>query len=166
MFIAHLPAGYLLTATLLTRLREVPIKSITVFGAGLIGAMAPDLDLIYFYFVDNCKTHHHKYLTHWPLLWFLLLVVGVLWWKISRKSKGALLLMVGALNAFGHILLDSFVGDIWWFAPFLDKPFALFTVSSGLHPWWLNFICHWSFAVELTICIGAILLFLKRRNRI
>lgn len=51
-----------------------------------------------------------------------------------------------------HLLLDTFVGDIWWGAPFYDQPLALFSVPARFSPWWLNFVLHWSFAVELAIC--------------
>jgi len=50
-----------------------------------------------------------------------------------------------------HLLLDTIVGDIWWFAPFIDKPFAFFTVPALYKPWWLNFLLHWSFALELAV---------------
>ena len=53
---------------------------------------------------------------------------------------------------------DSVVGDIWWFAPFIDRSFALYT------PWWLNFVLHWSFALELAICAIAVITF-RRRQR-
>lgn len=44
MFIAHLPAGYLLAKTI--RLRTPGRKA--VMTAALLGAIAPDLDLFYF----------------------------------------------------------------------------------------------------------------------
>jgi inner membrane protein len=54
------------------------------------------------------------------------------------------------------MLLDSIVGDIWWFAPFVDKSFALFTVPALYHPWWLNFVLHWTFLLELLILLWAV----------
>lgn len=63
-----------------------------------------------------------------------------------------------------HMVQDSVVGDIWWFAPFIDRPFALFTVPALHTPWWLNFLLHWSFALELAICVGAVITF-RRRQR-
>ena len=44
---------------------------------------------------------------------------------------------------------------VWWFAPFIDKPFALASVPAVYHPWWLNFILHWSFMLEVAILIWA-----------
>ncbi len=63
-----------------------------------------------------------------------------------------------------HMLLDSIVGDIWWFAPFVDQPYALFTVEAVYKPWWLNFILHWSFAIEIGILLWA--LYLWRANKL
>lgn len=61
-------------------------------------------------------------------------------------------------------VLDSVVGDIWWFAPFVDRPFALFTVPALYKPWWLNFFLHWSFALELAICAWALATYRRRRR--
>jgi hypothetical protein len=63
-----------------------------------------------------------------------------------------------------HLVLDSFVGDIWWFAPFIDRPYAMFTVPAIYTPWWLNFFLHWTFAVELGICVWALLIYRQRSN--
>jgi hypothetical protein len=65
-----------------------------------------------------------------------------------------------------HVILDSLVGDIWWLAPFVDRSYALFTVPAVRSPWWMNFLLHWSFAVELAICFWALLVYRKRlKNR-
>jgi len=56
------------------------------------------------------------------------------------------------------MVLDSIVGDIWWFAPFVDQRFSLFTVPALYKPWWLNFILHWSFALELAVVGSAVYL--------
>jgi hypothetical protein len=55
MIIGHLPAGYI-SSTILYRWfesREVTSKSVLL--AGMIGAIAPDLDMVYFYLVDHCQ---------------------------------------------------------------------------------------------------------------
>ncbi|GHT96641.1 hypothetical protein AGMMS49545_22150 [Betaproteobacteria bacterium] len=64
--------------------------------------------------------------------------------------------------ALVHIILDTLVGDIWWLAPFYDKPYALFTVPARFFPWWLNFFLHWSFVAELLIWMWAIRLYRRR----
>lgn len=62
MFIGHLPGAYLALRPLQRRLPPL------AFAAGLLGSVLPDLDLIWFYFVDNHAFHHHEYITHRPIL--------------------------------------------------------------------------------------------------
>ncbi|MFO1253312.1 MAG: metal-dependent hydrolase [Inhella sp.] len=149
MFIAHLPAGYLLTRWLAPRLAVAATPPRWLMAWGLFGAIAPDLDLLYFFLIDNRQTHHHKYFPHWPLLWFALLLLAAPWRRSGRVPVAACCALVFALNGFVHQLLDSVVGDIWWFAPFVDRSFALAQVPARVQPWWLNFVPHWSFAIEL-----------------
>ncbi len=162
MFIAHLPSGYILSVTVLERIRTAPATAFAVVLAGMLGALAPDLDLLYFYLVDHRQTLHHKYISHWPLAWIALLAVAIVWRSLATRSTTALLFLVFCLGAVLHVVLDSFVGDVWWFAPFVDQPYAFFTVPARFKPWWLNFIFHWSFAVELLICVWALLIYRRR----
>ncbi|MBB6342442.1 inner membrane protein [Pseudomonas fluvialis] len=148
MFIAHLPAGYLLGRSLL-RWKPTQMSQTLWLMAALLGAVAPDLDMLYFYLIDQRQHHHHSYWSHWPLLWFSLLglaVIACMAWCGEKLPRLALLF---SLNGCCHLVLDTLVGDIWWLAPWNDKPFALFSVPARFSPWWLNFILHWSFAVEL-----------------
>ncbi len=137
MFIAHLPSGYILAKFLDKKLKQTKISKKAFFTIIMIGAVFPDIDLFYFYLFDNRSVHHHKYFLHW----FSVLL-----------SSAALL----------HISLDTFVGDVWLFAPFIDKPYVFFEVTSRYQPWWLNFIFHWSFFVEIIICFIAFILYLKK----
>lgn len=164
MIIAHAPSGYILATSIIRRFSNLPASSILIITAGVIGALAPDFDMLYFHVVDHRQTHHHKYISHWPIVWLTLAVVSALWFNWARQSKAAILSFVFCLGGVLHLLLDSFVGDIWWFAPFIDKPYAMFTVPARFHTWWLNFLLHWSFAVELAICIWALLIYRKRAN--
>ena len=63
---------------------------------------------------------------------------------------------VVAVSAFGHLLLDSIVGDIWWFAPAVDQPFSLLSVRPQWQPWWLNFLLHPVMVLELAIIAVAV----------
>lgn len=162
MFIGHAPSGYIVASLLLKRLSNssVPVKAL--IATGILGALAPDLDMIYFYLVDHRQHHHHTYVSHWPILWFGMMAASIAWMKSSRRSRHAVLAFLFCLAAVVHIILDSVVGDIWWFAPFIDQPFALFTVPAIYKPWWLNFIFHWSFALELALCLWMLLIYQKR----
>lgn len=162
MFIAHAPSGYILAISLMKRMVSAPVTAKALVIVGIMGALAPDLDMVYFHLIDHRQTHHHKYISHWPIVWFGLAVLSAIWFSRARLSKWAALSLVFCLGGVLHVVLDSFVGDIWWFAPFLDQPYAMFTVPAKFQPWWLNFILHWSFAVELAICIWALLIYRDR----
>jgi len=63
MFIAHLPAGYMLSKGVvalghLRRLGEQTKRRL--IAAGMIGAIIPDIDLLYFYLIDHRQHGHHS----------------------------------------------------------------------------------------------------------
>jgi hypothetical protein len=162
MFIAHAPSGYLLATAMIRKLGASHVAAATVIFATIAGALVPDLDMFYYYLVDHGKVHHHRYVTHWPIVWIGLSAGCALWLRFASDKKHALLALMFCFGAVMHMVLDTMVGDIWWFAPFVDKPYALFTVPSLFQPWWLNFILHWSFAVELVLLVWALLVYRKR----
>jgi inner membrane protein len=150
--------------------------------AGVVGAIAPDIDLLYFHLIDHRQTLHHRYFSHWPLTWLVLTVAAVALNRRTARSaqsprglKGTaalsaarrlraifFLVLLFCLGGTLHIILDSIVGDVFWFAPFIYKPWSLFAVHGNLHPWWLNFVAHWSFGLEIAICLWAVVL--RRSN--
>jgi len=162
MFIAHAPSGYILAISLLTRMRQAPASAAAAVFAAMAGAVAPDFDLLYFYWIDHRHTHHHKYFSHWPFVWLALLALSAIGFR--RGSKAGFLALLFCLGGVLHLILDTLVGEIWWLAPFVDQPYALATVPAVRTPWWMNFLLHWSFAVELAICFWALLLFRKRQG--
>jgi hypothetical protein len=164
VFIAHAPSGYIMAVSLLERMRKAPAPASMVILFGVVGALAPDFDMSYFYLVDHRQTHHHRYVTHWPLLWLVLSAAFALWLRNVRAPTAAFLSLVFCLGGVLHLMLDTLVGDIWWFAPFVDRPYALFKVPAVFKPWWLNFLLHWSFAAELAVSTWAMLLYRRRSN--
>lgn len=162
MFIAHAPSGYILAVSMLRRMRPAAVSAEAAIAATIAGALAPDLDLIYFFLVDHRHTHHHRYFSHWPLVWLGLLALAAIGFR--RASKAGVLALLFCLGGVLHVILDSLVGDIWWLAPFVDRPYALATVPALRTPWWTNFLLHWSFGVELAICFWALLLHQKRQG--
>lgn len=128
----------------------------------MVGAIVPDLDLLYFYLVDARQTHHHHYFSHWPALWLALALLSGLCLRFHRSSHWAQISLAFAHGGVLHMLLDSLVGDIWWLAPLHDQPYALFSVPARYQPWWLSFMLHWSFLVELLICLIALRLYRQR----
>lgn len=167
MFIAHLPAGYLLSTSLRPRLLDRHHDARLFVLAGMIGAIAPDFDLAYFYLVDHRQHHHHTYFTHLPLSWALLIV----FFAIARRAAAArdrrwpTVGLFFALNGFGHLLLDSIVGGIWWLGPWIDQPFSLFTIHRRVEPWWLNFVLNPSFVLEIVLVVVALGVFCRSTRK-
>ena len=155
MIFGHMPAGYLIARFAYRRLGCDAVSRAAFVLAGLVGAIAPDFDLAYFYLIDGRQHHHHTYFTHFPVMWAALLVVSVLWFSAARFRFMPALAFVFSLNGLVHMALDSIVGDIAWRAPWDMRFFSLFHVRSMFEPWWLNFILHWSFALELAIVVCA-----------
>lgn len=163
MFIGHIPAGFLIS-TYLNRRLAAPNSNTRIFIlAGIVGAVAPDLDLLYFYLVDHGRHHHHTYFTHLPIFWAALIIAAGVWRTTRSDSCGPGLGLIFAINGFGHVVLDSIIGDVWWLAPWIDQPYSLFTIHRRLDPWWLNFLLHESFALEIALVLGAIFVWRKRR---
>ncbi|MDD2776997.1 MAG: metal-dependent hydrolase [Gallionella sp.] len=162
MIIGHAPAGYIAAKLLLQNFIRRGISPRKFLVVGILGALAPDLDMFYFYLIDHRQHHHHSYVSHFPILWLCLLVISLLWMRHNLSSKAASLAFIFCLSGFIHLILDSIVGDIWWFAPFIDRPFAMFTVPALYQPWWLNFIFHWSFALELALWVVALFIYRQR----
>ena len=141
MIIAHLPLGYLATKTIVTKCSNNAVKKSYLIKAGLIGSITPDLDMFYFYIFDNCQHHHHTYWIHIPFYWGIILGLFFLMFLFIKKDLLPLIGIFG-INIFIHLFADSIVGDIWWFSPFTNKPYSLFTVPSIYKIWWGNFILH------------------------
>ena len=158
MFIAHLPAGYILTTKVQNHLGT---RKYLLWG--IVGSVLPDIDLLWFYFIDNQQTLHHDYWLHVPIFWICVAVLCAAILFVSRKYHEyffpALLFFAGITL---HLLLDTVAGGVMWLYPFVSESYVLITVPSS-HGWWVwNFVFHWSFLLELAIITWAALLFAKR----
>ncbi|MCV2881830.1 metal-dependent hydrolase [Actibacterium sp. XHP0104] len=152
MLTAHLPSGYLLY-------RAQPVQALPVLAAALVGAVLPDIDMIFFYLVDHRAIHHHRYWVHVPLFWagVAALVLPLLY---RRGWHWPGLVFFAAIGL--HMVLDSIGGGIMWGAPFDTRLHALVTVPASQSHWVLSFILHWTFLAELMIWGAALTLFLRR----
>ncbi|MGB0799584.1 MAG: metal-dependent hydrolase, partial [Planktomarina sp.] len=138
----HLPAGYL-------ALRKWAVG--TTLAAGLVGSIAPDLDILWFYFVDNRATHHHEYITHRPLVW---LIICVLAFANIRNRLGKIALAFG-LGGLLHMMLDTIAGSITWGWPFFHEPLTLVHVPATHSNWIISFLTHWTFGIEVLVTLTA-----------
>lgn len=157
MFIGHLPGAYLFfraTAPGLTK---------ATFAAAMIGAVAPDIDMLWFYLIDNRSHHHHEYITHRPVLWAGLLAAGlILRWLAPRA--GSILAAFGA-GGLVHMALDSIVGEVAWAWPLSDFSHPLLTVPATQSHWILSFLTHWTFAVEIAISLTALIIWRRAKRK-
>ena len=157
MFIAHLPAGYLLTRRLVHTPRVstssgVPEGQIRwLVAAGLAASVAPDVDLFWFYFVDGRQVHHHHYWPHLPAVCGALFAVS-LFFAVATHSAFLKRLVVVVGASWGlHLVLDTLVGYIKWAWPWSERMVAFFQVPATSSHWILNFVLHWSFGFELLL---------------
>lgn len=148
MLIGHLPAGYLVA------------KGGKRFGACralflgiLVGSVAPDIDMLWFHFVDGGSVHHHEYLTHRPIVWVVALMIGLL----GRKEW-----IIGAgVGGLLHMGLDSIAGQISWGWPIFEGATTLVVVQPTHDHWIKSFMAHWTFKVEITLTLAAAVVFLR-----
>jgi inner membrane protein len=113
LFIGHLPAGYLATMPVLGR--AAPGERRRLLLLGLAASVVPDLDLFYFYFVDERRHVHHSYLPHLPLAWVAALAVAaVVLGPLRARRTAWLALAILGVNVLLHLVLDTVVGGIRW----------------------------------------------------
>ena len=83
-----------------------------------------------------------------------------------RASRTAwLALAVFGANVMLHLVLDTTAGGIRWLWPASEAEFALSQPSARYTPWYLNFVLHWTFALEVAITLAALVSLARRRRR-
>ncbi|MGH1537164.1 MAG: metal-dependent hydrolase [Gammaproteobacteria bacterium] len=162
MFLAHMPAGYVVSKLLLSQFRLESSKSTWLLFLGLLGSVFPDLDMFYFYLIDNRQHGHHSYWTHVPFYWISLLAIG---YMIAAMFKSRILVAATTIF-FGcillHLSLDTFAGGgIKWLYPFNHSYFSIFTIQARHGYWLLNYFLHWTALAELLIISSAVITFWK-----
>jgi inner membrane protein len=168
MFLAHMPAGYIASKLLVAQFRLDSPKTKYLLLLGLLGSIFPDLDMFYFYLIDNRQHGHHSYWTHIPFYWISLLAfcyVVVAFFK-SRFLVASATVFFGCILL--HLSLDTFAGGgIKWLYPFDNSYFNIFTVPAQANHYWVwNYFSHWTALVELTIISIATITFWKSQKSI
>lgn len=157
MLIAHLPAGYLVTraaAGLGGWTRDMPYYR-NLVTAGLLCSVLPDMDLLYFYFIDNQQHIHHGYMFHRPAFWASIAILSLLISYAVRSRVFRFLILAGSVNVFVHLVLDSVTEGIAWLYPLTNDRFGLFSVPARFGWWVWSFMFHWTFLFEAAIVLGA-----------
>lgn len=152
MLTAHLPSGYVLA-------RAWPQRVPYLMPVALTAAVFPDLDLIWFYLVDDRAIHHHRYWVHIPAFWAAVAVAAL---PLAAWRGYLPTAMVAVAAILMHLLLDTISGGILWRAPFSDDLVELVTVPARYGHWVTSFVLHWTFLAELAIWAAAIALWLTR----
>ncbi|MBU2710008.1 metal-dependent hydrolase [Zooshikella harenae] len=164
MFIAHLPAGYLISKYWVSKFNENKDNGKLLLAIGLFSSILPDLDLIYFYWIDNQLHSHHTYWSQIPVFWLGLFLVLLLISTVTQKQIIKHIIVIAASCIILHLILDTVVGDILWLYPFNNIPYALFHINPKYRWWVLNFFLHWSFLFEIGIILVAWQRFLNTRK--
>jgi inner membrane protein len=152
MLTAHLPSGYIAG-------RMVPPGIVAAMPVALVASVLPDVDMIWFHFVDNGAIHHHRYWVHIPAFWLAVAVVALPLLAL-RGYLATGLVFFGVILL--HLLLDTLSGGILWAAPFNEKLYALVEVPANYSHWIVSFMLHWTFLAELAIWVWAATLWWQR----
>jgi LexA-binding, inner membrane-associated putative hydrolase len=159
MFIGHLPAGYILTKTL-----QKKFDTTKYFLIGLLGSIFPDIDILYFYLIDNRQSLHHGYWIHIPYYWILIAAISLLVFLILKKKDYMIASVIFFSNVILHLFLDTIVGKIEWFYPITNQAYYLFDVPAVYGFWVYNFVFHWTFLIEVGLVVWAIVIFWRSRK--
>ncbi len=166
MFFGHLPAGYvandLLQRTCWRKLDRSE-KRLTTWVM-LIGSLAPDFDLIYFYLFDGRGHNHHVYWPHVPIVWLGIGAVLAMTGWILKSRRLLLADLALMITIFLHLLLDTIAGGIAWAAPWSDRLIVWFHVPAVHLPWYWSFFLHWTFLLEIAVILWAAAVFWRRRR--
>jgi inner membrane protein len=133
-------------------------------AAAQAGSVFPDLDMLYFHLVDERRTHHHLYITHWPLFWLacgVVILPALRWLRPSYLFPAAAFFVAVML----HMVLDSVAAPLHWLMPFDGTAIELVTVPAVYSNWIWSFVLHWTFGLEIAICLAALWIALRRRKR-
>lgn len=156
MFLAHLPAGYILTKFL-----QKKLNTNRFLWVGLVASILPDIDLVYFYLFDHQQTLHHSYWIHVPFYWLILGLLTLIIIRLSKQRAHLAAAIIFFANIFLHLLLDTLVGKIKWFYPLSSQAYYLFDVPAKYDFWVYNFFFHWTFLLEMAVIIWTLYLLLK-----
>ena len=185
MIVGHIPAGYI-AGHFLQKWVSDPIQQKRIMKVSLVGSILPDVDMLYFYWVDKSHDHHIFY-SHIPACYAVLIPVFVLGrLHTSLRSIGNLAITLWFALML-HAVLDTVVSGILWQFPFVARheDFLIHIVDKKAIPniwhykqvyleffglklegWVFNLLVHWSAILEYGICAFALCLLRKRKKTV
>ena len=166
MFLAHMPAGYLVSKFFISQFRFKQTNIKFLMCIGLLGSIFPDLDMFYFYLIDNRQHGHHSYWTHIPFYWKAILLNTHVLAALFRSRALANIASVFIAGTLTHLLLDTFAGGgIKWLHPFNNEYLHLFSIPSQHNYWIWNYVLHWTMLVEFCIISMAVITYWRARKK-
>jgi inner membrane protein len=161
MFIAHIPAGYLITSAIQ---RKTGRRVLSLLLTGMLASTFPDIDLFYNWFYEGQHIHHHLYMTHWPMFW--LFFSAGMWATLLVTGHGkhyGIYALVWFVNVWAHMAMDSVASTIYWLEPFSHMAVNLVQIPRRYEVYWqLNFFVHWTFLIEILITVTAFIVWVRR----
>ncbi|MCR4334499.1 MAG: metal-dependent hydrolase [Patescibacteria group bacterium] len=169
----HLATGFLATTAILSVIHpefsSAQTNFLLIFGT--LAGDFPDIDVLYHFLKkksinpENLGDHRH-YVTHAPILWFILGII------IFLVGSNLFLKIIGLLTLVGptvHFLCDSIDYGVMWLWPFSNRRFSIIpwrepTNLLSRSPWGRLFEKYKkvpTFYVEIVVVIIAIVLLLQ-----
>lgn len=131
MLIAHGPLGYLIARSVVPKLRKLKPSRLQLrwyYVSGFIGGIFPDIDLLYYYFVEAVFSHR-QFITHSFLPYVVIVLLGIGVMLIKRWRWIGVCTIAFAVGALSHVVADSVFGIAAWLAPLSDAMFGLQKMS-------------------------------------
>ncbi len=129
----HIAAGYIIGRAVAAYANASPEYEHLLAFLGIVAGVIPDIDFIPFFFKHKSfklkrGDSHRNYITHAPLVWFLL---GI---SIYFLNYSSLVRYIGIVLWFGtwsHFLGDSLEYGIRWFWPFRNRYYSALPAPSA-----------------------------------
>ncbi len=122
--------------------------------AFLLGNVLLDLDYVISFLFSSRFRNHRDLITHWPIIYVLGVVLGILLSidPITWFCAGAL----------GHLMLDTVDWGISWLKPFTEKKFSLLNLQAEVAPDWTfrDFLQHY-YSRKFVIVLEVMLIILS-----
>jgi hypothetical protein len=152
MTFGHLSAGYITSKLLFKEFEHKSVYYKAFMFWGMLGAIAPDIDMLYYFTNKHTFLTHHQYYTHFPIFWLALLLISLFWLQLHHhRNQNPAAAFIFTFNGFIHTILDTVTGEIWWLAPFVNKPFSFVTDRSEF-----TYFTDWTFGIELFLLLLAL----------
>ena len=89
-------------------------------------------------------------------------LIALLHYRRAIAQRNIAIALFGAIML--HLCLDSIAAPIFWLMPFMEGRIELVAVPANYSHWIISFLLHWTFALELTIWLAAILAYMRARK--